>query len=463
MSLYNTYFHPLCDFPGPFLWTSFRLPYLVAVYQGQLHQKLKNFHTVYGNVVRIAPNELSYADPRALKDIYSRKTIRRKGLNRLEEELSSILTSNEQDHALFRRIFSHSFSGKSLRSQAEIIEHHVRKLIRDLGQEISVPQPCVRMVDMTTKLECFTLDLAGDMCFGESFGYPENGHEHPWLQITRSFGKALALIAAAELYSPLDKILKYMMPKSISQAKRNFRQMSINKTHRRLNVEGHDRVDFVTPAQRFLDDKKHGNNKLHMSHAEWEANLTVFVFAASETTATALTAILRELLQQKEALSTLTKAIREKFANETDIAISTVQDIPYLGAVIDEVLRLDPPVVVGIPRIVPLGGSIICGHWIPPGTHVAVHQYSSNRQGYNFPNPDAFDPGRFLLGTVHAPIRPFGLGRHSCIGIRFAQVLMRLTIVRLLWAFDISLADDEDHWDWGTQKTYVLWVSDYTR
>jgi cytochrome P450 len=58
-----------------------------------------------------------------------------------------------------------------------------------------------------------------------------------------------------------------------------------------------------------------------------------------------------------------------------------------------------------------------------------------------------------------ALFQPFQIGRHNCIGMRVAQMEMRLTLSRLLWAFDVKLADASDRWDWGDQCTYALWVS----
>ena len=53
--------------------------------------------------------------------------------------------------------------------------------------------------------------------------------------------------------------------------------------------------------------------------------------------------------------------------------------------------------------------------------------------------------------------QPFGIGRHACIGQSLAYAEMRLILARLFFAFDISLLDEKDKWDWGTQKTYIFW------
>jgi cytochrome P450 len=43
--------------------------------------------------------------------------------------------------------------------------------------------------------------------------------------------------------------------------------------------------------------------------------------------------------------------------------------------------------------------------------------------------------------------------------MKFAWAEMRVVLARLLWAFDITLKDEKDRWDWGTQDTFIFWVS----
>ncbi|WP_152722024.1 cytochrome P450, partial [Moraxella catarrhalis] len=47
--------------------------------------------------------------------------------------------------------------------------------------------------------------------------------------------------------------------------------------------------------------------------------------------------------------------------------------LPYLNAVVNESLRIAPPVVIGVPRVVPAGGATICGRYVPAGVSRTVH------------------------------------------------------------------------------------------
>lgn len=56
-----------------------------------------------------------------------------------------------------------------------------------------------------------------------------------------------------------------------------------------------------------------------------------------------------------------------------------------------------------------------------------------------------------------ASFQPFSVGRHQCIGMKLAYAEMRIIIARVLWSFDIQLADPEDRFEWGEQATYIFW------
>ena len=67
--LYNIFLHPLRRFPGHVLWTSSRIPWAWNTYFGRMPSAASKLHARYGDVVRIAPDELSLINPSAWKDI----------------------------------------------------------------------------------------------------------------------------------------------------------------------------------------------------------------------------------------------------------------------------------------------------------------------------------------------------------------------------------------------------------
>ena len=158
-----------------------------------------------------------------------------------------------------------------------------------------------------------------------------------------------------------------------------------------------------------------------MSLEETYVCAQVLIVAGSETTATALTGATYLLLENRDALRKLTGEIRNRFEQEDDITIQSTAEVPYLGAVVQESLRLFPPGPAVFPRVVPPGGRTVCGRFVPGGFTVGVHQLSANRSARNFARPERFHPERWLddprFGQDdRAACQPFSFGPRNCIG-----------------------------------------------
>lgn len=89
-----------------------------------------------------------------------------------------------------------------------------------------------------------------------------------------------------------------------------------------------------------------------------------------------------------------------------------VKALPYLNLVIEEALRLYPAGPAGLQRDVPPGGAEFMGHYIPSGYVVSVGAYSMHRNPSLFPDPERFDPSRWVSPTkdMKDSFVPFGGG-----------------------------------------------------
>jgi cytochrome P450 len=101
--------------------------------------------------------------------------------------------------------------------------------------------------------------------------------------------------------------------------------------------------------------------------------------------------------------------------------------------VVNEVLRLHPPVPF-IPRRA-MRAFRFRGLRIPANTHVVAVNLLTHRDPRFYPDPDRFDPDRFQRAEHRAhpfAFTPFGGGAHTCIGNRFAMLLAKVVLHRLL-------------------------------
>jgi cytochrome P450 len=154
------------------------------MHRGDLHRQMKAIHDRYGDIVRIAPNELSFTDVRAWKDIYGNRPghapFERNQTSFQKEhpdDPSSIMGPEEDDHSRFRKILTNAFSEKSLKAQSPIIQHYVDQLVEQLKARAGTT------FDMVEWLNFCTFDVSGDLSFGESFDCLKNGKAHPWVKM----------------------------------------------------------------------------------------------------------------------------------------------------------------------------------------------------------------------------------------------------------------------------------------
>ena len=104
-----------------------------------------------------------------------------------------------------------------------------------------------------------------------------------------------------------------------------------------------------------------------MTLDEMVSNASTLAVAGSETTATLLSGVTYLLLRNPDKMRKLVAEIRSRFENEDDISIHSVAELKYLLAVLDEALRLYPPVPLNPNRLVPKGGVVVCGKFVPEG------------------------------------------------------------------------------------------------
>ena len=83
---------------------------------------------------------------------------------------------------------------------------------------------------------------------------------------------------------------------------------------------------------------------------------------------------------------------------------------------------------------------------VPKGLSVTIPIYSIHRDPKLWPNPDKFDPERFTPEAKQSrdpyAYMPFGHGPHNCIGMRFAQMEMKLVLARILKKYSFRVAPD---------------------
>jgi len=215
-----------------------------------------------------------------------------------------------------------------------------------------------------------------------------------------------------------------------------------------------DKADFTTFILRNQD-------KDPLTEQELQANADILILAGSETSATLLSGVTFYLAKSPEILKKVCDEVREAFSRESEINITSCNGLKYMLGVLEEGLRVYPPAPSGFPRIVPAGGEMISGKFVPGGTAVAVNPWTAYNSSRNFKDPKSFIPERFMgdprfADDKRSALQPFSAGPRNCLGRNLAYSEMRLILARVLWNFDFKLAPDSEDWV-KKQQVFVLW------
>jgi cytochrome P450 len=370
--LYNLLLHPLRTIPGPRLWAATHIPYTLAWLSGRLPYITHSLHEKYGDVVRVAPNRLSFTHPDAWNDIRGHRKSGReehgKDPHFYSLSRNNIVGSSRADHTRLRRILSHGFSAKSMQGQQPLITRYVDLLMQRLRerttQEDGDGTRQAAVVDLAAWFNFTTFDVIGDLAFGEPFGCLEESRYHPWVDAIFRGVQQFGVLIAAHSYSPaLVPIVRKLLLGASSGIDKQM-ALARERIGRRLQLQT-SRPDFIDA----MATAKSDDGRM-LTRDEMVSNARVLVLAGSETTATVLAGAAYFLSKHPQVQKKLAEEVRSSFGSEAEIDLFSVNKLQYMLAVLDETMRVFPPVPSQLPRVCHEGGDVICGVRVPGGVSI---------------------------------------------------------------------------------------------
>lgn len=176
-----------------------------------------------------------------------------------------------------------------------------------------------------------------------------------------------------------------------------------------------------------------------LSNDEIHDNCSVIFAAGHDTTAGALTWWIGLMTQHPDYAEKARQEIQEVVSDKPQTPEALTR-LTWLTATIKESLRLCPPVVTMFLRRAVRDVQI--GEWrIPKGGAVHVPIWHIHHDARWFPEPEKFEPQRFMPGAPEIPrgaYIPFGTGPRVCIGQHFAMIEMTLIAAILLREFNFE-------------------------
>ncbi|XP_046985683.1 cytochrome P450 4C1-like [Schistocerca americana] len=194
----------------------------------------------------------------------------------------------------------------------------------------------------------------------------------------------------------------------------------------------------------FLDLLLQSPDKL--SDKEIEDEVDTFMFAGHDTTASCTSFALWALAKHADVQEKAYSEIRELFGDsDRPATFRDLQEMKYLERVIKETLRLYSTVPLYARE---LDQELkIRNKLVPVGTTLVISTFHMNRNPEHFPNPETFDPDRFLPERMRGRhpycFVPFSAGLRNCVGQKFALLEMKCTLSKVLRNFKLSTPQDE--------------------
>jgi cytochrome P450 len=181
-----------------------------------------------------------------------------------------------------------------------------------------------------------------------------------------------------------------------------------------------------------------------MSAREVRDQVVTIFLAGHETTAATMTWVWYLLARNPAEAARLHAELDSVLAGRTPTA-EDVQRLPYTRMVIEEAMRLYPA-APGVSDRQAQAADTLGGVRVPKGALVFINSWVLHRNPIWWPDPERFDPGRFL--PEHAKDRPrhaympFGAGPRVCIGAALAMTEAMLILAVLAQRFRPTLVSD---------------------
>lgn len=223
----------------------------------------------------------------------------------------------------------------------------------------------------------------------------------------------------------------------------------------------------IPDAMTYITSEKDPEAQQFLSAHDLESDVFMIMLAGADTSFSVLINICFRLAGNKQYQRQLREEVKDVFnvKDKTSAKWSILSSAPFLAALINEVLRLHPPVPSGMARITPTEGLIIEADKdskgdqesviVPGGVNVSVPTYTLHRSPKYWVDPLEFIPERWSTKPELILDRrawcPFSLGAYGCAGKYFALMEIKLVIARLVTDFDINFAtqlDEEDRQKW---------------
>ncbi len=210
--------------------------------------------------------------------------------------------------------------------------------------------------------------------------------------------------------------------------------------------------DFTDHYLKEMKDRSATDGKSSFQGPEGKLNLRNVLFdffvAGSETTSTTLNWAMLYMILNPEIQKKVQEELDEVTGRSRMPTLADRDKTPYTEAVIHEIQRCGNIAPIGVTHC-STADSHLKGYFIPRGTNIFLNMGHVMKSPNNFPDPEKFDPLRFLTKEgkfkPHPMVIPFGLGKRRCLGEILARSSLYLFFTGIVSTFTLTKENDKDY------------------
>ncbi|ERS96702.1 hypothetical protein HMPREF1624_06911 [Sporothrix schenckii ATCC 58251] len=473
--------HGLRKYPAPSIAAYTPLWQMYHNYVGRKYLAVDRAHRQLGPVVRLGPTHLSFSSPRAYRAIYGHGTSIVKDAFYDNQAAGNPNMADVTDRAVHRgkrKNLSFVFAAKQIVAMEPRVAATVAKLVAALRIKAAGGQVSPRdrfavgadgVFDVRPWLNMFAYDAITSVVWSQTYGFLDRGDDDCSAQDADGTVHTVQAMHTFHTGAAWSVCLGHLAPRWYALVKGVLLSWTAGRRcgddfsgmARHLAVQ---RLARTADASEAADLFAHlpvtatAARPAPMPFDEIVAESTVMLNAGNDTTQSALTNTVYCLARHRDKQATLRAALRAAHTTGGGVVVdyATLQRVPYLRAVLDEALRLHPPLGTGAPRRTTAPTTIdgtIDGQPVPAGVTVSAQTWSLHRNAALFRDATAFCPERWLPGHpeysdqerqhLQDYVAPFSMGPRACIGRNLAYMELSLCVAALVLAFDWRLPDPD--------------------
>ncbi|KAI0403198.1 trichodiene oxygenase [Xylaria palmicola] len=406
-------------------------------------------HKKYGPIVRISPYELPVNDPEFYERLYNCEGEWDKyawAYDAFGAPLSTICAIDHTVHKNRRAAVNPFFSKANVAAKADIILRLVEKLCSRIDE--FADKSNTAKLSLIAAISALTRDVATEFILGKRYNNLElRGFNGDLAVIFQNSGSLWRTTKHLRWYGPLMKsIPMWVVERTADNGVKNFFNFLTDTAGICSAIHSASMSGKLNPEAPQTMVYQILNSDLPEAEKSFKRivdEVGTITGAAFETAANTIRLTLYHVYSDPEVLRRLGAELIPALQGEREskLVLSSLEQLPYLTAVLIEGLRLSPATATRANRVASDRELSFEGRLIPAGTPVGMTTYLMHRDPDVYPDPEQFQSQRWLdlqeRWRLEESYAPFSKGPRNCLGMHLAWAELYMTVAGLVKRFDL--------------------------